>query len=97
ICLGKGLGGGLPLSACIGTKEVMSAWSREEEVVHTSTFAGAPFACTAALSTLDVLGRQKWIDRAKASGEMWLTQLRELTQGTPITEVRGRGFMIGLD
>jgi 4-aminobutyrate aminotransferase / (S)-3-amino-2-methylpropionate transaminase / 5-aminovalerate transaminase len=97
ICIGKGLGGGIPISACIGSKDVMSAWSQDAEVVHTSTFAGAPFACTAALATLDALGRQKWIDRSKVSGESWLAQLRQLTQGTPIQEVRGRGFMIGLD
>ena len=44
VCLGKGLGGGLPVSAVIGRKDVMQAWQREAEVVHTSTFAGAPLA-----------------------------------------------------
>src|SRR5690606_17907904 len=97
ICLGKGLGGGVPISACIGTAQVMSAWSREPEPVHTSTFAGAPLACTAALSTLDVLGRQKWIEKAAAGGNAWIEHLRELLAGTKIREVRGRGFMIGLD
>lgn len=97
ICLGKGMGGGVPISACLGTAEAMSAWSREEEVVHTSTFAGAPLACTAALSTLDVLGRQKWIEKADQGGNAWIDHLRGLLEGTPIKEVRGRGFMIGLD
>lgn len=75
----------------------MSAWRRELEVVHTSTFAGAPLACTAALATLDILGRQKWIQAAREGGNAWIQQLREITQGTSISEVRGRGFMIGLD
>jgi 4-aminobutyrate aminotransferase/(S)-3-amino-2-methylpropionate transaminase len=97
ITIGKGLGGGLPISACLGSDAVMQAWSRDPEVVHTSTFAGAPLACTAALATLDVLGRQKWIETARVGGNAWLEQLRELTRGTAISEVRGRGFMIGLD
>jgi 4-aminobutyrate aminotransferase/(S)-3-amino-2-methylpropionate transaminase len=97
ITIGKGLGGGVPISACIGSGEVMAAWSQEEEVVHTSTFAGAPLACTCALATLDVLGRKNWIQTAREGGNAWIEQLRSLTKGTAITEVRGRGFMIGLD
>lgn len=97
ITIGKGLGGGVPVSACIGRGDVMGAWSQEHEVVHTSTFAGAPLACTCALATLDVLGRQKWVQVARESGNAWIEELRALTRGTAISEVRGRGYMIGLD
>lgn len=97
ICLGKGLGGGLPISACLGSREVMAHWQQDPEVVHTSTFAGAPLACTAALATLDVLGRQKWIEKAKVGGNAWIAELRKRLAGTAIGEVRGRGYMIGLD
>jgi 4-aminobutyrate aminotransferase/(S)-3-amino-2-methylpropionate transaminase len=97
ICLGKGLGGGLPISACIGSRDVMAAWSQDSEVVHTSTFAGAPLACTAALATLDVLGRKKWIERADEVGNAWILQLRSLMKETALGEIRGRGFMIGMD
>ena len=97
ICLGKGLGGGLPISACIGSRDVMQNWSRAAEVVHTSTFSGAPLACTAALATLDVLGRGGLIETARRSGDVWIETLREQLRNTPVTEVRGRGWMIGLD
>lgn len=97
ICLGKGLGGGLPISATVGSFEVMSSWSQEPEVVHTSTFAGAPLACTAALSTLDVLGRKKWIETADQMGNAWIQALKQLMQGSALGEIRGRGFMIGMD
>lgn len=97
ITIGKGLGGGVPISACLGSEEVMRTWSQSEEVVHTSTFAGAPLACTAALATLDILGRQRWIEIAREGGNAWIAQLREIIRGTAISEVRGRGFMIGLD
>jgi 4-aminobutyrate aminotransferase/(S)-3-amino-2-methylpropionate transaminase len=85
VCLGKGLGGGLPISACIGTRAVMQAWSREREVVHTSTFAGAPLACVTALATLDTLSREGLIERSASVG-------RELMRA-----VRGSGLMIGID
>ncbi len=98
ICLGKGLGGGLPISACLGRREVMAAWSQEAEVVHTSTFAGAPLACVAALATLDVLGRGGAIERALSLGDSWLARLQTRFTGHPaVAEVRGLGMMVGLE
>ncbi len=97
ICLGKGLGGGLPISACIGSASVMAHWSQNEEVVHTSTFAGAPLSCTAALSTLDILGRGGLVQAAHDQGDAWIVTLQELLRDTCVSEVRGSGLMIGLD
>jgi 4-aminobutyrate aminotransferase-like enzyme len=98
ICLGKGLGGGLPLSACLGRRELMSAWSRDEEVVHTATFAGAPLACATAIATLDTIAREKLVERAATLGAEWLTELRRSTTGTgSVRDVRGRGLMVGVD
>lgn len=97
ICLGKGLGGGLPISACLGRAEVMNTWSREAEVVHTSTFAAAPLACAAALATLDVLSRHGLVERAAREGDHFRTLLERATLNTPVRQVRGRGFMLGLD
>jgi 4-aminobutyrate aminotransferase/(S)-3-amino-2-methylpropionate transaminase len=98
ICLGKGLGGGLPISACIGRREVMQCWSRDEEVVHTSTFAGAPLACTTALATLDTLGREELPERAARIGADWLSELRRVTEPiASVREVRGAGLMLGID
>ena len=45
ICLGKALGGGVPISACIGSDFVMKAWaSTGVEAIHTSTFSGNPLS-----------------------------------------------------
>ena len=53
ICLGKALGGGYAVSACLGRDEVMAAWGDPAgEAIHTSTFLGNPPACAAALATL---------------------------------------------
>lgn len=96
VCLGKGLGGGLPISACIGHRNLMQAWSQEREVVHTSTFAGAPLACAAAVATLDALGRGGLVERAARVGSQYLTGLCEQLSSYDV-EVRGRGLMVGID
>jgi 4-aminobutyrate aminotransferase/(S)-3-amino-2-methylpropionate transaminase len=99
VCLGKGLGGGLPISACFGTTEVMASWSRDEEVVHTSTFAGAPLAAAAALETLDALEQRQLCERARRLGAAFAEALRaEFPAGWARGwEVRGAGFMLGID
>lgn len=98
ICLGKGLGGGLPLSALIGRDEVMQSWRQEAEVVHTATFAGAPLAASAAIATLDVLSQAQLPERAAQLGARYLAELRAALAGSAhVREVRGRGFMLGID
>jgi 4-aminobutyrate aminotransferase/(S)-3-amino-2-methylpropionate transaminase len=98
ICLGKGIGGGLPLSAVIGRAEVMQSWRREAEVVHTATFAGAPLAASAAIATLEVLGKEALPDRAASVGARYADQLRAALAGSAqVRDVRGRGFMLGVD
>ena len=90
MCLGKGLGGGVPISACIGTEAVMRAWRRESEVVHTSTFAGAPVACAAAIATLDVLSRERLVERSRERGARFLAALAsELATVPGVAAVRG--------
>lgn len=98
ICLGKGLGGGLPISALIGRAEIMRSWSRDAEVVHTSTFAGAPLSCAAALATLSVLQTEALDERAKTLGEEFLRALQGALAGAPLSAlVRGQGLMIGVE
>ena len=98
ICLGKGLGGGLPLSACIGSTDIMNAWQREDEVVHTSTFAGTPLAAVAGTQLLAILERDALVERALRVGGVFIESLRQRLRGVRLVkEVRGRGFMIGID
>lgn len=98
ICLGKGLGGGLPMSAVVGRNEVMQAWRRRDEVVHTATFAGAPLAASTAIATLEVLAKEKLPERAADVGARFTTELCAALSGSArVREVRGRGLMIGVD
>jgi 4-aminobutyrate aminotransferase / (S)-3-amino-2-methylpropionate transaminase / 5-aminovalerate transaminase len=98
ICLGKGLGGGLPISAAIGSGDVMQSWRCEAEVVHTATFAGAPLAASAAIATLDVLGKEQLPERAARVGARYADELRAALAGSRhVREVRGSGLMLGVD
>jgi 4-aminobutyrate aminotransferase/(S)-3-amino-2-methylpropionate transaminase len=98
VCLGKGLGGGFPMSACIGSDAVMRSWRREPEVVHTSTFAGTPFAAATSIALLDVLSRERLVQRSAEMGARWLTAIQTAVAAVPgVAAVRGAGCMIGVD
>jgi 4-aminobutyrate aminotransferase/(S)-3-amino-2-methylpropionate transaminase len=101
VCLGKALGGGLPISACIGRAEVMAAWgaaaTRTGGVpLHTGTFFGNPLACASALAALDVLEGEALPQRALQNGAGFTSALRERL-GERVRAVRGAGLMIGID
>jgi 4-aminobutyrate aminotransferase/(S)-3-amino-2-methylpropionate transaminase len=97
VCLGKGLGGGLPISALVGRGDVLEAWRRDAEVVHTSTFAGAALACATALATLDVISRQQLPERAARLGSTLLSLLEARLARFPQVSLRGTGLMIAID
>jgi 4-aminobutyrate aminotransferase/(S)-3-amino-2-methylpropionate transaminase len=98
VCLGKGLGGGLPISACIGTDAVMQSWRRDPEVVHTSTFAGSPLACAAAIATLDTLSRERLVTRSAELGSDLVADVTAALAEVPcVAAVRGAGLMVGID
>ena len=99
LCVGKALGGGLPMSACLAPRSVMDAWPESEgEAMHTSTFLGHPMGCAAALAFLDVLADE---DLVRRSAEVGQTILAGLTRGLEglagVSEVRGRGLLMGVE
>jgi 4-aminobutyrate aminotransferase/(S)-3-amino-2-methylpropionate transaminase len=97
LCLGKGLGGGLPISACLAPEPIMAAWTRGAEVIHTSTHAGAPLACAAASAVLDSLRFRQTVPKAREAGSRTKDYLRALLGGVAgVVEVRGEGLMIGI-
>ncbi len=58
VCVGKGMSGGFPISACIGTRAVMDAWGGSRgEALHTQTFLGNPLGCAMALAAIDEVAR----------------------------------------
>ncbi len=97
ICLGKGLGGGLPMSAVVGRGELLQAWQRDAEVVHTSTFAGSALASATSLATLDVISRERLPERAAEVGARFLGLLQARLARFPQLALRGSGLMLALD
>jgi 4-aminobutyrate aminotransferase/(S)-3-amino-2-methylpropionate transaminase len=97
VCLGKGLGGGLPISACLGGARAMAAWGAHGgTTIHTATHFGAPLACAAAMATLDALERGGLPARALDVGARFIDRLRERLAGSSAGAVRGRGLMVGV-
>lgn len=98
LCLGKALGGGFPLSACVGTAEAMDAWPRNDgEALHTGTFFGHPLSCRFAEKTLSYIVDQKLDQRAKNMGAGFKTQLEaRLLSHDLVESIRGDGLMLGV-
>ena len=97
LCLGKALGGGVPLAATVGTPQAMDAWPVSAgEAIHTSTFLGNPLACAAALANLDELVRLDVVGRVRAL-EGTLRVRLEALRAFGVREVRGRGFLWALE
>ena len=98
LCIGKALGGGLPISACIGTKEVMAAWGAHGgSAIHTATHFGFPLACATALATLKAVREGDLPVRARYVGSRFLGALEAGTEGLGVRQVRGRGLLVGIE
>jgi acetylornithine/succinyldiaminopimelate/putrescine aminotransferase len=92
ICIGKGMAGGFPISACLGTKAAMEAWGASRgEAIHTQTFLGNPVGCAMALACMEVLESQS-LPRKSAEDGAWLQE-----RLSPLGVLRGRGLMRGLE
>jgi acetylornithine aminotransferase len=91
VTLAKGLGGGIPIGACIG---LGNAATLLQPGNHGTTFGGNPVACAAALAVLDTIEKEGLLDHATAEGERLRTGL---AADARVTEVRGQGLLIGLD
>jgi len=92
LCLGKGLGGGVPVSACVGRRAVMEAWGAHGgAAVHTGTHFGSPPACAALLATLAAVQEEDLPRRASRVGAAFASELQSRGFG-----VRARGLMVGV-
>ena len=96
LCCGKALGGGMPIAAVIGRRELMSSWQTEGEALHTGTFVAHPVACAAAIAVLDLLREQRLARRAASLGRSVKTILRPCSQ-RPGIFVRGNGLLWGIE
>jgi 4-aminobutyrate aminotransferase len=94
VCFGKGLGGGLPLSAVVAPDAVMDCAT----AFAMMTTAGNPVCASAGLAVLDVIERDDLCANAAVMGERLADGFRQLAgRHESIGDVRGRGLAIGVD
>ena len=91
----KGIASGFPLSAVVAGKELMQRW---EQGAHGTTFGGNPVSCAASIATIEVIQKQKLLDKSTLGGDRALNRLRRIAARFPVVgDVRGFGYMIGIE
>lgn len=94
VTIGKGLGGGVPIAAVLAREPAASAFRAGD---HGTTLGGNALAAAAAVATLRVLDDRGLLDNARAMGARFAKGLARLVDDGLLTEVRGRGLMIGIE
>jgi acetylornithine/N-succinyldiaminopimelate aminotransferase len=92
LTLAKGLGGGLPIGACIGLGASGTGFAKGD---HGSTFGGNPVACAAALAVLEVIERDGLLAHVTQLGEQLVASL-EAVRHPLVAGVRGRGLWLAI-
>jgi ornithine--oxo-acid transaminase len=94
VILGKALGGGLlPVSALVGTEDLMQVFTPGD---HGSTFGGNPLAAAVGLAALDVLFDEHLIERSAELGDHLLARLATV-RSPLIRAIRGKGLFAGIE
>jgi acetylornithine/N-succinyldiaminopimelate aminotransferase len=93
--LAKGLGGGMPIGACLAREAVAAVFTPG---THASTFGGNPLACAAALAVCRVLLEGPVLEHAKRMGEYFTKGLADCKdRHRVVREVRGLGLLQGIE
>jgi acetylornithine/N-succinyldiaminopimelate aminotransferase len=95
MALAKGLGGGVPIGACLATADASKGMTSG---THGSTFGGNPLAMAAGNAVLDVVTAPGFLDSVRRTASIFKQRLIELKARHPeiIAEVRGEGLLLGL-
>ena len=94
MAVGKPLGGGLlPVSAAIGSREVMGVFKPGD---HGSTFGGSPLAAVAALAAMAEMEVGDYAGRSAALGARLKQAIIDI-QSPKVIEVRGKGLLVGME
>ena len=96
VIVAKAIGGGLPLGALITNKKYSDVFEIGD---HGSTFGGNPVACAAGLAVINEVFENGLVDDVAKLGDYFLTELKMFKKKilAKILEVRGLGFMIGVE
>ena len=93
--IAKGIGGGFPIGAVLMSKKVASGMTAGS---HGSTFGGNPLAMKIGNTVLDIVSKKNFLNNVKKNSKYFHNKLKNLKEKFPkiIKDVRGRGFLIGL-
>jgi predicted acetylornithine/succinylornithine family transaminase len=96
VIVAKAIGGGLPLGAMITSKKYSDVFQYSD---HGSTFGGNPVACAAGIEVIKEVLENQLVEEVAKLGSDFLSELDLFKEKYPgkITEVRGFGFMIGVE
>ena len=93
--IAKGIGGGFPIGAVLMTKKVAKAMIPG---THGSTFGGNPLAMKIGSTVIDIVGKKSFLNKVKKNSNYFHKELIKIKENYPkiIKDIRGRGFLIGL-
>ena len=93
--IAKGIGGGFPIGAVLMNKKVAAGMTPG---THGSTFGGNPLAMAVGNTVMDIVSSKKFLNNVKRMSSYFLSNLNHLKKKYPkvIREIRGRGFLIGI-
>ena len=93
--IAKGIGGGFPIGAVLMSKKVASAMTVG---THGSTFGGNPLAMQIGNEVFDIISKKTFLNNIKKNSKYFFKRLNKIKEKYPniIKEIRGRGFLIGL-
>ena len=96
--VGKGIGGGFPMSGVISSDAVTSAKPWSNPSFSSSSFGGNPLASAAGLATLEILVKEDLVRNAERVGKVMLARLEQMKEKHRVVgEVRGKGLMLGIE
>ncbi len=91
--LAKAMGGGFPMGAMLAHEDVAANFGRGD---HASTFGGNALSCAAALANIEVIKKEKLVERSSELGAYLMKKLKGLNRDY-VKEVRGKGLMVGME
>ena len=101
VTMAKGLTSGyLPLGATAVRAEIYDKFKGQDgssHFRHVSTYGGHPASCAVALKNIEIIEREGIVERVALLGNSILSQLHDLTRLSKVGDVRGIGFLYGLE
>ena len=94
VCLGKGLGNGIPVSAVVGRGDIFAGLKYGE---GSDTWSANAVACAAVVATLDEFETSGVLEHAQTISRIFFRGLKRLKETPVITKVRGEGMVFGIE